>query len=132
MIDGPATGSSPTGPSDDRGWQNWTDVFANITADLCGSHGDAGFGRSSAMLLAQSRNPHSAGLPRRSPTAGLGRSSQCSCFGGGQVRHEFEHRFVPEADSFPNMQSPNTTKGTNSVSNAEEVTRAVREGRQGL
>ncbi|HEY8300562.1 MAG TPA: hypothetical protein VIG48_01560 [Jatrophihabitans sp.] len=47
--------ASPTGPDDDEGWQRWMATFADTTSVLCGSHGDSGYGLSTAKEEAQLR-----------------------------------------------------------------------------
>lgn len=50
-----AAGAAPTGPDDERGWQNWITAFAAITSVLCGPHGDSGFGLTRAHDEARRR-----------------------------------------------------------------------------
>lgn len=40
----PHTCASPTGPTDDEGWQRWIDTYATVTSILAGPKGDSGFG----------------------------------------------------------------------------------------
>lgn len=47
--------SSPTGPDDELGWQNWINAFSSVTSVLCGPRGDSGFGRGQALEEAQLR-----------------------------------------------------------------------------
>jgi hypothetical protein len=53
------TSASPTGPTDDDGWNQWIDAYAAVTSTLVGPHGDAGYG------LSEARN--AANLRRSSP-----------------------------------------------------------------
>lgn len=47
--------AAPAGSEDERGWQNWIDLFSSVTSVLCGPHGDSGFGLSRAHHEAQLR-----------------------------------------------------------------------------
>ncbi|HZC51079.1 MAG TPA: hypothetical protein VE441_01075 [Mycobacterium sp.] len=47
--------TSPTGPDDDTGWDNWVNAYAAVTSTLAGPHGDSGFGLSEAHHAAQLR-----------------------------------------------------------------------------
>jgi hypothetical protein len=38
------TATSPTGPDDEQGWQNWINAYAAITSVLTGPHGDDEYG----------------------------------------------------------------------------------------
>lgn len=55
MKPGDGVSASPTGPDDERGWQNWIATFATTTSVLCGAHGDSGFGLKRAREEAQRR-----------------------------------------------------------------------------
>jgi hypothetical protein len=47
--------TTPAGPDDEAGWQDWMDTYARVTSVLAGSHGDAGFGAAEARRLARER-----------------------------------------------------------------------------
>lgn len=49
------TGTSPTGPDDQTGWDNWMNAYAAVTSTLCGPHGDSGFGVAEAHREANLR-----------------------------------------------------------------------------
>lgn len=51
----PTTSASPTGPDDEAGWKRWMSTYADVTAVLCGPHGDSGFGLAEAHREAQLR-----------------------------------------------------------------------------
>ena len=51
----PHSGASPTGPTDDVGWQRWTEAYATVTSILAGPHGDSGFGLGEAKEAARLR-----------------------------------------------------------------------------
>lgn len=40
--------------SDDKQWQAWAELFAQVSGALAGATGDSGFGRSEAILVARS------------------------------------------------------------------------------
>ena len=73
------SGAAPFGPDDAAGWERWEAAFAEITTVLCGPHGDSGFGRSSATVLAQhhrgrvavprTESPEPAEPPEQDPPA---------------------------------------------------------------
>jgi hypothetical protein len=48
-------GAAPTGPDDEAGWEAWIDAYSEVTSALAGPHGDSGYGRSEARLVAQFR-----------------------------------------------------------------------------
>jgi len=51
----PSASASPTGPDDEKGWDNWIAAYASITSVLCGPQGDSGFGLREARGAAQDR-----------------------------------------------------------------------------
>jgi hypothetical protein len=51
----PHSCASPTGPTDEVGWQSWIETYATATAILAGPHGDSGFGLGEAREAARIR-----------------------------------------------------------------------------
>lgn len=51
----PRASASPTGPDDERGWQDWIATAAAVTSVLAGPQGDSGFGLSEARTAAEER-----------------------------------------------------------------------------
>jgi hypothetical protein len=51
----PRTSASPTGPDDERGWQEWIATTAAVISTLAGPHGDSGFGLGEARRAARDR-----------------------------------------------------------------------------
>jgi hypothetical protein len=51
----PHSCASPTGPTDEVGWQRWIETYATATSILAGPHGDSGFGLGEAREAARLR-----------------------------------------------------------------------------
>jgi hypothetical protein len=51
----PRASAAPTGPDDQRGWEDWIATYSAVTSVLAGPHGDSGFGLSEAEQAARIR-----------------------------------------------------------------------------
>lgn len=51
----PRVSAAPTGPNDERGWDDWITAFASVASVLCGPQGDSGYGLGEARRKAEER-----------------------------------------------------------------------------
>lgn len=57
----PLGGARPTGRDDERGWQQWEEVYAAVLSVLAGPHGDHGFAADEAHEIVRARLEFLAG-----------------------------------------------------------------------
>jgi hypothetical protein len=90
LTDQPPASAAPTGRDDEDGWQNWMTTFAAITSELCGPHGDSGYGTWLASHEAHEHRDRTVPAPALGapPTQGATERDDTTAHSVSTIRHD--------------------------------------------